>query len=163
LPFNSYGRNLTTLKLVEVGEAVGIVAAQSIGEPGTQLTLRTFHMGGASSGGTSGSVVESKVDGIVAFDKIKYVENEIEVQDYEALFEGKNITKKEKVKVVIGRRGKILIKDEIGRSIKTYKIPYGASLMVNESDQVKKGTKLYTQDPYNDVIVSGWLAGLLDL
>lgn len=134
-----YGRNLTTGQLVEIGESVGIIAAQSIGEPGTQLTLRTFHLGGTSSRIASQSQVEANIAGTIKFDRINYVEK--------TDFFGK-------VKVVIGRRGSIGIFDEDNRQIKKFEIPYGAELMVNEDQEVKKGQPLYNHDPYNSVIVS---------
>lgn len=134
-----YGRNLTNGKLVEIGEAVGIIAAQSIGEPGTQLTLRTFHLGGTSSRIASQSQVETNVEGTVRFDKITYVEK--------SDFLGK-------VKVVTGRRGIIGIFDENNRQIKKYDVPYGAELVVSDGSYVKKKTPLYNHDPYNTVILS---------
>ena len=134
-----YGRNLTTGKLVETGEAVGIIAAQSIGEPGTQLTLRTFHLGGTSSRIASQSQVDSSVEGTIKFDKINYVERED--------FLGK-------VKVVTGRRGSMGIFDEDGRQIKKYDIPYGSELRVDNNQLVKKAQPLYNHDPYNAVILT---------
>ena len=134
-----YGRNLTTGKLVETGEAVGIIAAQSIGEPGTQLTLRTFHLGGTSSRIASQSQVDSSVEGTIKFDKINYVDRED--------FLGK-------VKVVTGRRGSMGIFDEDGRQIKKYDIPYGSELRVDNNQIVKKGQPLYNHDPYNAVILT---------
>ncbi|NLT51998.1 MAG: DNA-directed RNA polymerase subunit beta' [Ignavibacteria bacterium] len=134
-----YGRNLTTGQLVEIGEAVGIIAAQSIGEPGTQLTLRTFHLGGTSSRIASQSQVETAIAGIVRYEKINYVEK--------SDFLGK-------VKVVIGRRGSVGIYDDDNRQIKKYDIPYGAELLVNEGQEVKKRQALYNHDPYNALILS---------
>ena len=134
-----YGRNLTTGQLVEIGEAVGIIAAQSIGEPGTQLTLRTFHLGGTSSRIASQSQVESNVNGTIKFDRITYVKK--------TDFFGK-------VKVVIGRRGSIGIYDEDNRQIKKFEIPYGAELLVKENQEIHKGQPLYNHDPYNSVIVA---------
>lgn len=134
-----YGRNLTNGKIVEIGEAVGIIAAQSIGEPGTQLTLRTFHLGGTSSRIASQSQVETNVEGTVKFDKISYVEK--------SDFMGK-------VRVVTGRRGVIGIFDENNRQIKKYDVPYGAELVVGDGSYVKKKTPLYNHDPYNTVILS---------
>jgi DNA-directed RNA polymerase subunit beta' len=139
-----YGRNLTTGKLVEIGEAVGIVAAQSIGEPGTQLTLRTFHLGGTSSHIASQSQVESGVEGKVQFEKLNYVEN-----TKTDIF-GDTTTNK----VVIGRRGAINIFDTDNRPIKRYDVPYGAELLVKEGDTVKPKQPLYTHDPYNSVILT---------
>jgi DNA-directed RNA polymerase subunit beta' len=134
-----YGRNLTTGQLVENGEAVGIIAAQSIGEPGTQLTLRTFHLGGTSSRIASQSQVEANISGKIGFDRITFVEK----TDYFG-----------KVKVVIGRRGSIGIFDEDNRQIKKFDIPYGAELVVEEGQPIKKGQPLYNHDPYNSVIIA---------
>ncbi len=139
-----YGRNLTTGKLVEIGEAVGIVAAQSIGEPGTQLTLRTFHLGGTSSHIASQSQVESSVEGFVQFEKVNFVEN-----TKTDIF-GDTTT----AKVVIGRRGAINIVDSDNRQIKRYEVPYGAELLVSEGAKVKPKQPLYTHDPYNSVILT---------
>ncbi|MBK7103994.1 MAG: DNA-directed RNA polymerase subunit beta' [Ignavibacteriae bacterium] len=138
-----YGRNLTTGNIADIGEAVGIVAAQSIGEPGTQLTLRTFHLGGTSSRIASQSQVESSVEGKVQFDRISYVEK----QDFRGM-----------VKVVTGRRGSIGIYDDDNRQIKKYDIPYGSELLVNDGQSVKKKFALYNHDPYNAVILTD-LAG----
>ncbi len=134
-----YGRNLTTGHLVEVGEAVGIIAAQSIGEPGTQLTLRTFHLGGTSSRIASQSQVDANIEGTVKFDKIRFVEK--------TDFFGK-------VKVVTGRRGSIGIYDDDDRILKKYDIPYGSELMVEDNVKIKKGQPLYNHDPYNAVILT---------
>jgi DNA-directed RNA polymerase subunit beta' len=134
-----YGRNLTTGSLVEIGEAVGIIAAQSIGEPGTQLTLRTFHFGGTSSRIASQSQVEANVPGQVKFDKITFVEKNDAFG---------------KAKVVIGRRGSIGIYDDDNRQIKKFEIPYGSELIVEENQKVVKGQPLYNHDPYNSVIVT---------
>ncbi|MBU1099964.1 MAG: DNA-directed RNA polymerase subunit beta' [Bacteroidetes bacterium] len=134
-----YGRNLTTGQLVEIGEAVGIIAAQSIGEPGTQLTLRTFHLGGTSSRIASQSQVDSTIAGKVQFDRISSVEK--------TDFFGK-------VQVIIGRRGSIGIFDGDGRQVKKFDIPYGAELVVKDGQEIQKGQPLYNHDPYNAVILS---------
>lgn len=134
-----YGRNLTTGKLVEIGEAVGVVAAQSIGEPGTQLTLRTFHFGGTSSLIASQSQVDSAVDGIVRYNKVNFVEKD---------------TYYGKINVVTGRRGIIEIYDENEILIKKYDIPYGAELLVKDGQKINKGKALYTHDPYNSLILT---------
>ena len=134
-----YGRNLTNGKIVEIGEAVGIIAAQSIGEPGTQLTLRTFHLGGTSSRIASQSQVESNIDGIVKFERINFVEK----SDFLGT-----------VKVVTGRRGVLAIYDDNNRQIKKFDVPYGAEIVVEDGSKVKKRTPLYNHDPYNAVILS---------
>ncbi len=134
-----YGRNLTTGKLVEIGEAVGIIAAQSIGEPGTQLTLRTFHLGGTSSRIASQSEVVSNIEGTVKFDRINIVEKSDVFGN---------------VKVVTGRRGSIGLFDDDDRQIKKYDIPYGAELLVTEDQKIKKGQPLYNHDPYNALILT---------
>jgi DNA-directed RNA polymerase subunit beta' len=134
-----YGRNLTNGKLVEIGEAVGIVAAQSIGEPGTQLTLRTFHLGGTSSRIASQSQVEATADGIIKFERVAYVEK--------SDFMGS-------VKVVTGRRGVIGIYDDNNRQIKKFEVPYGSEIVVNDGQVVRKRMPLYNHDPYNAVILS---------
>ena len=141
-----YGRNLTNGKLVEIGEAVGVIAAQSIGEPGTQLTLRTFHLGGTSSRIASQSQVETNVEGKVQFEKINIVER-IELDPFGG-------PEEIKVMVVTGRRGAIGIYDVNNRQIKKYDVPYGAELVVSDGQEIKKGTPLYNHDPYNSVILT---------
>ena len=140
-----YGRNLTTGKVVEVGEAVGIIAAQSIGEPGTQLTLRTFHLGGTSSRIATQSQVESNIEGIVKFEKVAFVEKTIPDP-----FGGPDY----KSKVVIGRRGSVNVYDENNRQLKKFDIPYGAELVVEDGAKVNRGTALYHHDPYNALILT---------
>jgi len=140
-----YGRNLTNGKIVESGEAVGIIAAQSIGEPGTQLTLRTFHLGGTSSRIASQSQLETIVDGKVKLEKISSVEK-IEKDP----FGGPDI----KINVVTGRRGAVGVFDTDNRQLKRYDVPYGAELLVSEGQEVKRGQPLYNHDPYNAVILT---------
>lgn len=135
-----YGRNMTTGKLVEIGEAVGVVAAQSIGEPGTQLTLRTFHLGGTSSRIASQSQVETNVEGVAKHNNVIFVESEDP-------FFGK-------VMVVTGRRGALEIHDNNDLLVKRYEIPYGAQLFVKDNQPVKKKQPLYNHDPYNALILS---------
>lgn len=135
-----YGRNLTNGKIVENGESVGVIAAQSIGEPGTQLTLRTFHLGGTSSRIASSSMVECGSDGITKFNRIIFVEKDDMLLG--------------KVKVVTGRRGSVDIIDDNDVVIKRHDIPYGAELMVNDGATVKRKQPLYTHDPYNALIIS---------
>ncbi len=134
-----YGRNLTNGKMVEVGEAVGVIAAQSIGEPGTQLTLRTFHFGGTSSRIATQSQVETNVGGVVRFSRINYVERKV-------------LDRVEKI--IVGRRGVLEIYDSADSLVKKYNVPYGATLYVKENQKVEKKTALYLHDPYNDVIIA---------
>ena len=131
-----YGRNLTSGKLVDIGEAVGVIAAQSIGEPGTQLTLRTFHTGGTASLIASQSQVMAKFEGKIEFDTVKKIMRE----------DGKE--------VVIGRSGVVHILDRDNRIISKYDIPYGSVLMVREGSHVAKGELIYERDPYNAVIIT---------
>jgi DNA-directed RNA polymerase subunit beta' len=131
-----YGRNLTTHKLVEMGEAVGIIAAQSIGEPGTQLTLRTFHTGGAASLIASQSQVTSKFDGTVQYEGMKV------------------ITNPEGERIVMSRSGVLNILDPDNRAVGKFDVPYGSKILVEEAQKVSKGDMLYEWDPYNAVIIS---------
>jgi DNA-directed RNA polymerase subunit beta' len=133
-----YGRNLTTSKIVEPGEPVGILGAQSIGEPGTQLTLRTFHTGGTASLIATQSQIVSKFDGSVKYDGIKFLK--------QADADGRLI--------VLGRSGVINILDTDNRVLTKYDVPYGATLLVTDSAPVKRGEIIYEWDPYNAVIIS---------
>ncbi len=136
-----YGRNLATGKLVHKGEAVGVIAAQSIGEPGTQLTLRTFHVGGTASNIATEASVIAKFDGKLEFEDIRTVES-------------KNADG-EPVNVVMGRTGEIRIVDNKSKKVLiTYNIPYGSNLLMNEGDKVTKGQTVCFWDPYNAVILS---------
>lgn len=137
-----YGRNLTTGKLVDVGEAVGVVAAQSIGEPGTQLTLRTFHIGGTASRIVTQSRIPTKFAGKVKFDSIKAIK-----YTNPASTEGE-------FHVTHSRNGILQILDENNRLVSKYDVPYGAHLMVNDGQMVDKNHVLYEWDPYNSVIVA---------
>jgi len=132
-----YGRNLATGQLVDIGEAVGVIAAQSIGEPGTQLTLRTFHVGGTASRIAEHTQKTSTHAGVVQFNSIKTVVDR----------SGKIVT--------IGRKGEILIRDDKSDRVRArFGVPYGASLAVKEKDAVEKGDIIYEWDPYSDVIIS---------
>ncbi|MEW6470133.1 MAG: DNA-directed RNA polymerase subunit beta' [Bacteroidota bacterium] len=136
-----YGRNLASGRMVQMGEAVGVIAAQSIGEPGTQLTLRTFHVGGTASNIAAASKVEAKYDGIIEIDELRTVER-------------KN-PDGQKVKVIIGRSTEMRIIDANTHILlTTTNMPYGAQLYVKPGDKVKKGQLLCDWDPYNAVIVS---------
>jgi DNA-directed RNA polymerase subunit beta' len=134
-----YGRNLTTGELIQPGEAVGIIAAQSIGEPGTQLTLRTFHTGGTASLIASQSQVQSKFDGRLIYDGVKF----LEIPDDS----GKRI-------VVIGRSGIVNVLDHDNRMLTKYDVPYGATMLVKDGARVARGEIIYEWDPYNAVIIS---------
>ncbi len=134
-----YGRNLTTGKLIQPGEAVGTIAAQSIGEPGTQLTLRTFHTGGTASLIESQSRVQSKFDGKLQYEGLKL----IEVDD-----EGKTNV------VVVGRSGIVNVLDQDNRIMTKYDVPYGGHMLVADGAHVSKGEIIYEWDPYNAVIIS---------
>jgi len=136
-----YGRNLSTGKMVQAGEAVGVIAAQSIGEPGTQLTLRTFHVGGTASNIATEASIKAKFPGVVEFEGIRTVET----TDAEG---NKKI-------VVMGRTGEIRILDkEKGRVLITNNVPYGAFLLIKDGQKVDKGEELCNWDPYNAVILS---------
>jgi len=136
-----YGRNLASGRLVEAGEAVGVVAAQSIGEPGTQLTLRTFHIGGAASRISAESTIQTKFGGRVVFGNLRTVTYEDGDDQRE---------------IVLSRQGEIRIVDpgEDNRQLISYVIPYGAEVLVAEGTTLEKGTVLASWDPYNSVILS---------
>ncbi len=136
-----YGRNLATGKMVQMGEAVGVIAAQSIGEPGTQLTLRTFHVGGTASNITSESSVISKYDGVAEIEELRMVP----VTDESG----------QQVDVVIGRLAELRVVDKnTGISLTTHTIPYGSKLYVKNGAAVKKGDLICEWDPYNALIIS---------
>jgi DNA-directed RNA polymerase subunit beta' len=137
---NCYGRNLATGQMVDVGEAVGTIASQSIGEPGTQLTLRTFHTGGTANLVTSQSSATAKFDGLIQFENVKSVSYEEE--------EGM-------VSVVTSRSGVIhIVEPDSNRSLTKYDAMYGAVLHVTEGQRVSKGDPIYEWDPYNAAIIT---------
>ncbi len=132
-----YGRDLGRGTMVNAGESVGVIAAQSIGEPGTQLTMRTFHVGGAASRAAVASQVEAKSAGTVRFtSNMRYV------------------TSAKDEKVVISRSGEVLITDDHGRERERHKVPYGAMLTVDDGKAVKAGAKLATWDPHTRPIIT---------
>ena len=133
-----YGRNLANGRMVEVGEAVGVVAAQSIGEPGTQLTLRTFHIGGTASRISAESTIQTKFAGRIAFDNLRTVDSGGD----------------DSSTIVLGRSGEVQIFGENDVQLMSYTVPYGAELLVTEGQQVQKGDVIASWDPYNSVIVS---------
>ncbi len=133
---NCYGRNLATGKLVEIGEAVGVMAAQSIGEPGTQLTLRTFHIGGTASRIAAQSQVTAKQAGKVKFENLKF------------------ITQTDGTRIAVGRNGKLKVIDDNNRMMAQYIVPYGAQITVREDESVDKGTVVFQWDPFSTSILS---------
>jgi DNA-directed RNA polymerase subunit beta' len=136
-----YGRNLSTNKTVQRGEAVGVIAAQSIGEPGTQLTLRTFHVGGIAGNISEENKLESKFDGVAEIEDLKTVESQNN--------EGK------KIDIVISRTSEVKIIDKkSGIALSTNVIPYGSEILISPGDKVQKGDVICKWDPYNGVIIS---------
>jgi DNA-directed RNA polymerase subunit beta' len=136
-----YGKNLATGNITQKGDAVGIIAAQSIGEPGTQLTLRTFHVGGVAGSASVESSLVAKFEGTVQFDGLRSVTAENNDGD--------------KVQIVIGRTGELRIMDlKNDRLLITNNVPYGATLQVKDGQNVKKGDIICTWDPFNNVVVA---------
>ena len=136
-----YGRNLARGRMVEKGEVVGVIAAQSIGEPGTQLTLRTFHVGGTASSSVSESEIVSRYNGKLEFEELRTIVKEDE--------EGK------KHNIVIGRTAEVRIVDEnTGMALSQYNIPYGAELYFKDGDTVQKGDKICEWDAYNAITIT---------
>jgi DNA-directed RNA polymerase subunit beta' len=136
-----YGRDLATGRMVELGQAVGVIAAQSIGEPGTQLTMRTFHIGGTASRISEQSGQEAKYDGTVKFEGIQFVEAD--------RVEGARIEL-----VVMNRSGKMIVQDEKGRDRERYDVIYGARMRVRDGQAVKAGDVLIEWDPYTFSILT---------
>ncbi|MCZ6521244.1 MAG: DNA-directed RNA polymerase subunit beta', partial [Bacteroidetes bacterium] len=138
---NCYGRNLATGKMVQNGEAVGVIAAQSIGEPGTQLTLRTFHVGGTASNIAVEATIKAKFDGVIEFEDLRSISTTNPEGD--------------KVQVVMGRSGEIKIIDPKTKKVLiSNHVPYGAFLNIKEKAKIKKDDQLCNWDPYNAVILS---------
>ena len=137
-----YGRNLATGKMIHMGEAVGVIAAQSIGEPGTQLTLRTFHQGGTAGNVSVNPSITARRDGIVEMDEVRTITSEDENGN--------------KTEVVVSRSTEFrLVADNEARTpIMVANIPYGAVLSVKPGDKVKKGDLICKWDPYNAVIIA---------
>ncbi|MBT9568683.1 MAG: DNA-directed RNA polymerase subunit beta', partial [Thiobacillus sp.] len=132
-----YGRDLGRGYLVNVGESVGVIAAQSIGEPGTQLTMRTFHIGGAASRAAAASQLEAKSNGTLQYTAgMRYVTNA------------------RKELVAISRSGELIIVDESGRERERHKVPYGATLLVTDGAKIKAGAVLATWDPHTRPIIT---------
>jgi len=135
-----YGRSLSNLKMVQKGEAVGVIAAQSIGEPGTQLTLRTFHVGGVAGNIAAESSITAKYDGLLEIDELR------------------TVTLKEEsgtVEIVVGRMAEMKVVDEnTGITLMTNNIPYGSRLYKENNSKIKKGDKICEWDPFNALIVA---------
>jgi DNA-directed RNA polymerase subunit beta' len=132
-----YGRNLSSGRLVEKGEAIGIIAAQSIGEPGTQLTMRTFHIGGTASRVIEQAFIKSKNDGIIKYHNLRIVEK----ADTREI-------------VALNRNGQLSINDESGREFERYPVPHGAIILLKEDSPVKKDTVFVKWDPYMSPILT---------
>jgi len=136
-----YGKNLASGYTAQKGDAVGIIAAQSIGEPGTQLTLRTFHVGGVAGSASVESSLTAKFEGVIQFDGLRTVTTENN--------EGN------KVQIVIGRTGEVRIMDtKNDRLLITNNVPYGATLVVKDGQKVNKGDVICTWDPFNNVVIA---------
>ena len=136
-----YGRNLATHRDAQIGDTVGVIAAQSIGEPGTQLTLRTFHVGGTASNTTDISDLKVKGNGTLEIEELRTIETKSEGGEV------KN--------VVIGRSAEIkVLDDKTGVIIQTANIPYGSEMQIMKNGKVKRGDVITKWDPYNAVIVS---------
>ena len=136
LCMNCYGRDLARGHMVNIGEAVGIIAAQSIGEPGTQLTMRTFHIGGAASSSAAQNSIEINNDGVAALYNLKTIKNV-----------DKNL-------VAVSRSGEIIISDQYGKERERYKVPYGAIITIKDGQKVKAGDLISTWDPHTHPIVA---------
>ena len=135
-----YGRNLATSRMVEKGEVVGVIAAQSIGEPGTQLTLRTFHVGGTASSTAADSSIESKYNGKLVFDELRTLQRVTEDGQTQ--------------EVVVSRMTEVKIIDEnTGITFSSYDVPYGAILYKKDGDTVQKGDLICEWDPYNAITI----------
>lgn len=136
-----YGRNLSTGKLVQKGEAVGVIAAQSIGEPGTQLTLRTFHVGGTAVNIVeASSQIIARFDGIIEFEDLRSVHTYNEMDKF--------------VELVVSRYTEMKLRRRDGTTLITHHIPYGSTLFVQQGNFVDKGTEICRWDPYNAVIIA---------
>ncbi len=132
-----YGRDLGRGHLVNKGEAVGVIAAQSIGEPGTQLTMRTFHIGGAASRSASVNQIEVKSSGTIRLHNIKTVKHE----------ESNNF-------VAVSRSGEIAVLDQVGRERERYKVPYGAELSIGDAERVEQGQVIANWDPHTHPVIT---------
>ncbi|MDT8370248.1 MAG: DNA-directed RNA polymerase subunit beta', partial [Longimicrobiales bacterium] len=133
-----YGRNLATMQIVDIGEAVGIIAAQSIGEPGTQLTLRTFHIGGTASRIAAQTQRKSKIDAVIGLERVT------------------TVTTPDESVVVTSREGQIVLKTKEGQIRSRLSVPYGATLAIEEGDEIEAGDLLFGWDPYSEPVVADY-------
>jgi len=131
-----YGRDMSTGNPVQLGQAVGVIAAQSIGEPGTQLTMRTFHVGGIAMGGAEKSKMESKNKGVIKFNNLI------------------SVTNKDGILIVVNRNANIAIVDHRNREIEHYQVPYGAKLLVQDGSEIKARSTFAEWDPFNTFILT---------
>jgi DNA-directed RNA polymerase subunit beta' len=131
-----YGRDLARGVLVNEGEAVGVIAAQSIGEPGTQLTMRTFHIGGAAQRGAEQSSIEASTEGVASIQGVNIVVGS------------------DGSKIVMGRYGELVVTDHQGREKARYKLPYGSKVFVDDGDKVEKGKRIVEWDPYTIPVIT---------
>jgi len=131
-----YGRDMPSGRLVDLGEATGVIAAQSIGEPGTQLTMRTFHIGGIAMRGAEKSKLDAKNDGIIKFHNLK------------------TVTNKEGALIVVNRNANIAILDQRGREVEHYQVPYGARILVKDGEEIKARQEFVEWDPFNTFIMT---------
>src|SRR5690242_11241771 len=131
-----YGRDLARGHLVNIGEAVGIIAAQSIGEPGTQLTMRTFHIGGAASRATAVNTIQIKNKGVIRLHNIKTVKHHV----------NGNL-------VAVSRSGEVSIVDDFGRERERYKLPYGSMLTVGDNEMAEAGQVIASWDPHTHPVI----------
>lgn len=138
-----YGRNLATGRMVDIGEAVGVMGAQSIGEPGTQLTLRTFHIGGTAGRIAAQSEVVSRFSGKIKYEELQTLESKETIDGVTSTFD-----------ICVGRNGKINIVDKEKRVLMNYIVPYGAKVLVKDGKKVNRGTVLFEWDPYSSVILT---------
>jgi len=131
-----YGRDMSTGNPVQLGQAVGVIAAQSIGEPGTQLTMRTFHVGGIAMGGAEKSKLEAKNNGVVKFNNLI------------------SVTNKDGILIVVNRNANIAIVDHRSREVEHYQVPYGAKLLVQDGSEIKARSTFAEWDPFNTFILT---------
>lgn len=149
-----YGWDLSAWKPVTIGEAVGIIAAQSIGEPGTQLTMRTFHYGGVGAISERGDIIAGH-SGIVKFEDVRYVELKVTKDEMEKLGISKSdLIDGSKILRVISRAGFLVITSEKGRVLERYELKYGAAILRREGDKVKSGEKIAVWNPYANLILT---------